>query len=57
MILALFVWSALEVFGVFFPQGNIASSAHLFGIVAGVSFALYMRWQHNRKPRLFFEDL
>lgn len=57
MILALLVWSALEIFGVFFPQGDIASGAHLFGIVAGVSFALYMRWRFSRKLKLSFEDL
>lgn len=57
MILALLVWSALEIFGVFFPQGDIASGAHLFGIIVGVSFALYMRWRSGRKPKLFFEDL
>lgn len=57
MILALFVWSALEIFGVFFPQGDIASSAHLFGIIVGVSFALYMRWRSSKRAKLFFEDL
>jgi len=56
MIAALFLWGALEVFGVFVPQGNIASGAHVFGLIAGVLFALYLRWQYKNKPKLFFED-
>jgi len=56
MILALLVWGALEVFGVFIPQGNIASIAHVFGLVSGVLFALYMRNGYNRKAKLLFED-
>jgi len=57
MIAALFVWAALEIFGVFVPQGNIASGAHLFGLIAGVAFAFYLRRQYNSKTKLFFEDL
>jgi len=60
MIAALFLWGALEIFGVFVPQGNIASGAHLFGLIAGVAFAFYLRrqyQQHNNKTKPFFENL
>src|SRR3990172_3897118 len=56
MIAALFLWGALEVFGVFIPQGNIASGAHLFGLIVGVLFAFYLRQQYAKKSKLFFED-
>jgi len=57
MIAALFLWGALEVFGVFVPTGNIASGAHLFGLIVGVAFALYLRRQYSSKTHFFFEDL
>lgn len=56
MIAALFLWTALEVFGVFFPSGNIASIAHVFGLASGVAFGLYLRQRNSKKIRYFFED-
>lgn len=56
MVAALFLWTGLEIFGVLFPSGNIASGAHLFGIVVGVAFGLYLSRQSRKKVRFFFED-
>jgi len=49
MIIALFVWGGLEVFGVFVPSGDVASIAHVFGLVSGVAFALYLRGDAKKK--------
>lgn len=48
MIVAAFFWAILEIFGVFVPSGNIASGAHLGGILAGVVFGVYLRSLRRR---------
>lgn len=35
MILALFIWAAIDIFGIFFPQGT-ANLSHLAGLAVGI---------------------
>ena len=46
MIVAIFVWAAIDFFGIFMPS-NVANAAHLaglfFGVAAGISHRLFYR--------------
>ena len=42
MFLAVFVWAAIDLFGIFFPS-NIANAAHLAGLGLGVAYGFYLR--------------
>ncbi len=48
MFLAIFVWAAIDLFGIFFPS-NIANSAHLVGLFLGVLYGLYLRGSFGEK--------
>ena len=44
MIVAVFLWAIVDFAGLFAP-GEVAYAAHLFGLTAGIIFALYWRKQ------------
>ncbi|MBR9682084.1 MAG: rhomboid family intramembrane serine protease [Candidatus Aenigmarchaeota archaeon] len=44
MIVAVFLWALIDFIGLFAP-GEVAYAAHLFGLMAGISFALYWKKQ------------
>ncbi len=48
MILALFVWAAGDIIGIYAPSGT-ANIAHLGGLVIGVSAGIYYRKQFREK--------
>lgn len=48
MIVAAFFWGILEFTGVLFPSGNIASGAHVGGLISGIAFGLYLRTLRKR---------
>ncbi len=48
MFLAIFVWAAIDLFGILFPS-NIANSAHLAGLFLGVIYGLYLRGSFGEK--------
>ncbi len=48
MFLAIFVWAAIDLFGIFFPS-NIANAAHLAGLAIGVAYGLYLRGSFGEK--------
>lgn len=56
MIVAVFLWALVDFIGLFAP-GEVAYAAHLFGLMAGISFALFWRRQFRerivkrKKPR------
>lgn len=51
MIFAVFFWGISEFLGLFSP-GTIARGAHLFGLIIGVLYGLYLRREETkRKPR------
>lgn len=50
MILAAFIWGIMEAFGLFAP-GYVAHGAHIFGLIAGILFGLYLRQQESKKIR------
>jgi len=56
MIAALFLWIGLSVFGIIFPLENVAYGAHLFGILAGVGIAFYLRWRYMKRTKVFFSE-
>ena len=49
MFIALMVWAAIDIFGVFFPSGT-ANIAHLAGLAAGIMFGIvnYGKYKENR---------
>lgn len=51
MILALFVWAAIDIFGIFFPQGT-ANISHLAGLAAGIMAGIinYRKYK-EQKPK------
>lgn len=51
MFIALMVWAAIDIFGIFFPSGT-ANIAHLAGLAAGIMFGLvnYKKYREN-KPK------
>ncbi len=48
MIVAAFFWAFMEFIGVFIPS-NIAHGSHLFGLIVGIAFGIYMRKNLYRK--------
>jgi len=46
MILAAFVWAAIDLVGLFVPSG-IANAAHLAGLAVGVAAGLYLREKYG----------
>ena len=56
MIAALFLWIGLSVFGIIFPLENIAYGAHLFGLLAGIGVALYLRWSYKSRTKSLFRN-
>ncbi len=48
MIVAAFVWAALDLTGLFTPD-NIAHAAHLFGLGYGMATGLYLRKEYGDK--------
>ncbi len=48
MFLAIFIWAAIDLFGIFFPS-NIANTAHLAGLFLGVLYGLYLRGSFGEK--------
>ncbi len=55
MIVAAFLWVALEVFGMFSPS-DIAHSAHLGGIFIGIIYGVYLRIGESRKLRRYLSS-
>lgn len=51
MFIALMVWAAIDIFGIFFPSGT-ANIAHLAGLAAGIIFGIinYKKYREN-KPK------
>src|SRR3989338_7692065 len=49
MFIALMVWAAIDIFGIFFPSGT-ANIAHLAGLAAGIMFGIvnYGKYKENR---------
>ncbi|NIN53338.1 MAG: rhomboid family intramembrane serine protease [Nitrososphaeria archaeon] len=50
MIVAALLWALLDLFGLFNPSG-IAHGAHLLGMLAGVTYGLYLRMSVRRRIR------
>ncbi len=56
MIVAAGFWVALEILGVFVPRGNIASAAHLGGIIIGFIYGFYIRRTEKKRYRHLFKQ-
>lgn len=54
MAIAAVMYTLIELLGLFAPS-SIAHGAHLFGLIFGVAFGLYMRRQIS-KPRFIWEN-
>ena len=52
MFIALMVWAAIDIFGIFFPSGT-ANIAHLAGLAAGIMFGIvnYGKYKENRPKK------
>ena len=52
MFIALMVWAAADIFGIFFPSG-IANIAHLAGLAIGIIFGIinYKKYKENRPEK------
>jgi uncharacterized protein len=50
MVVAVILWSAGDVLGVFFPS-DIAYAAHLFGLAFGIVYGLYIRKEYKEGAR------
>jgi len=52
MIIALFIWAAVDIFGIFFPSGT-ANLAHLGGLAVGITlgFLNYNKFKENRRKK------
>ncbi|MFW5746120.1 MAG: rhomboid family intramembrane serine protease [Nanoarchaeota archaeon] len=50
MWIAIFVWAAIDIIGVFFPDG-VGNIAHLVGLFSGILFGLYWRRRFARRRR------
>ena len=48
MFIAILVWAAIDLFGIFFPS-NIANAAHLAGLFLGVLYGLFLRGDFGEK--------
>ncbi|MAE42433.1 hypothetical protein CMO93_01565 [Candidatus Woesearchaeota archaeon] len=48
MILALFIWAAIDIFGIYFPSGT-ANIAHLAGLAIGIAAGIYFRPKYKEK--------
>lgn len=54
MIAAALLWVLVEFFGMFIPS-DIAHSAHLGGIFAGIIYGIYLRRSEGRRRKRFFD--
>lgn len=52
MFIALMVWAAADIFGIFFPSGT-ANIAHLAGLAIGIIFGIinYKKYKENRPEK------
>ena len=53
MIAAAFFWAFIEFIGIFIPS-NIAHGSHLFGLIVGIGFGIYLR---TRIKKTYKEEL
>jgi membrane associated rhomboid family serine protease len=50
MIVAVIVWTAGDLIGIFTPSGNIAYAAHLFGLAFGLTCGIYLMKNYGEHP-------
>jgi uncharacterized protein len=49
LIAAVALWSAGDLFGVFFPSGGVAYASHIFGLIFGLACGLYLRKEYKEE--------
>jgi membrane associated rhomboid family serine protease len=60
MFLTVFLWSAGDLLGLFFPTDLTAHGAHLFGLIFGLIYGLILRKDYGefivRRPKEEIDD-